>query len=192
LRRRDAVLGGLTAAATIAAGPRALARQSSPPALPEGDLEIVERALKLEERLAASYAMAARGELLEEEVREAAELFAAQEREHADALRAALVDLGGAVPELPATSRIDDLGEIGSQRALLELLAGLEREAIAFYDEAATRLTAPDLLKTGAQIVGSEAQHLAVLRQQLGQEPVPVVFGAGAPDEPERSSPEDG
>jgi rubrerythrin len=189
-RRRDAVLGGLVAASAVAAAPRWLARPPSALALPADDSVVLERGVELEQTLAIAYRSAAAGELLDEEVRQAAELFADQESEHADALAAALVDLGGTVPEPPGPDRIDGLGESDSQAALLELLAGLEREAIAFYGEAASRLRAPDLLTTCAQIVGSEAQHLTVLRQQLGEETVPPVFGLGTGAD--RSSPADG
>jgi rubrerythrin len=179
-RRRDTVLGGLVAATTVAAGPRALAQPSSALALPAGDVLVLERALELEQTLAVAYESAAGGELLEPEVREAAELFVDQEREHADALTAALVDLGGTASAPPSPEEIEGLVGLGSQADLLEFLAGLERDAIALYGAAATELTAPDLLKTAAQIVGNEAQHLVVLHQQLGEEAVPAVFGVGA------------
>ncbi len=178
-RRRDAVLGGLVAASAVAAGPRALAKAPSAPKLPADDILVLERALELEQTLAAAYGVAAGGELLDEEVREAAELFGDQEREHAEALVSALADLGGTAPPPPKPAEIEGLANLDSQAALLEFLAELEQEAIALYGEAATQLQAPDLLKTGAQIVGNEEQHLAVLRQQLGEEPVPSVFEDG-------------
>jgi rubrerythrin len=165
--------------AAAAAAPRALARQPSAPALPDEDVLVLERLLELERTLAVAYELAVARGVLDPEVQAAAELFAEQEREHAETLASALVDLGGPSPGPPQPDEIDGLSDLESQPAVLEFLAARERQAIALYGEAATRLTEPDLLRTGAQIVGNEAQHLVVLRQQLGEEPVPDVFPPG-------------
>jgi rubrerythrin len=178
-RRRDAVTGGLIMAATAVAAPRAAAWQATIPTLPGDDIPVLERLLRLELALAVAYESAAASDLLDSEVRPAAELFADQEREHAAVLMSALIDLDGKPPRPPTADEIDGLGRLDSQDALLEFLAGRESEAIALYAEAATLLEAPHLLKTGAQIVGNEAQHLAVLRQQLGKEAVPEAFAIG-------------
>jgi rubrerythrin len=173
-RRRDAVLGG--ASAFLAAGTTRLARPAGTLALADDDVPVLERALEVERRLVVSYEFAAQGDLLDSEVREATQLFAEQEREHAEALRSALIDLGVDPGPPPAAAEIEGLTDVDSQPAVLEFLVALEREAIAIYEAAAGELTAPDLLRTGAQIAANEAQHLVVLRQQLGEEAVPDVF----------------
>jgi len=173
-RRRDAVLGG--ASAFLAAGAVPLARAAGALALGAEEAPVLARALEVERRLVVSYEFASQGDLLESEVQAATLLFAQQEREHAEALRSALIDLGVDPGAPPAAVEIEGLPDLDSQPALLQFLIALEREAIAIYGEAATEIAAPDLLRTGAQIACNEAQHLVVLRQQLGEEAVPDVF----------------
>jgi rubrerythrin len=177
-RRREAVIGGVTLAAGVAA-PRALARPSTAFALPGDDAAILGRLLDIEQALAVAYEAAAASDVVDAEVQPALELFADQEREHAEALASALADLGRTPPGPPRSDEIDGVEELDSQSVMLEFFVAREREAIALYGEAATLLAAPDLLKTGAQIVGNETQHLVVLRQQLGEEPVSDVFPSG-------------
>jgi rubrerythrin len=184
-RRREAVLGG--ASAFLAAGAVPLARPAGTVALVDGDVAVLERALEVERRLVVSYEFAAQGDLLDSEVQEATQLFAEQEREHAEALRSALIDFGVDPGPPPAAAEIQGLVEVDSQPALLEFLVALEREAIAIYEAAARDLAAPDLLRTGAQIACNEAQHLVVLRQQLGQNAVPEVFEIEAAVDPPAS-----
>jgi hypothetical protein len=181
-RRRDAVIGGVVIAAT-AATPGAARGQPSGESLRGEDAAVLERLLALERTLAVAYEFAVSSGVLEAEVEAAAELFAGHEREHAEALASALSEIGGTPRRAPEPEEIEGLTELESQPALLEFLADREREAIALYEEAAMRLTAPDLLTTGAQILGGEAQHLVVLRQQLGEEPMPDTFWAEAAGE---------
>ena len=170
-------MGGMALAASVAA-PRALA-QSTAPALPDADAAILGRLLEIEQALAVAYEAAAASDIVDAEVEPALELFADQEREHAETLASALADLGGTPPGPPRPDEVNGLEKLLSQSAMLEFFVAREREAIALYGEAATLLAVPDLLKTGAQIVGNEAQHLVVLRQQLGEEPVSEVFTSG-------------
>jgi rubrerythrin len=181
-RRRDAVLGSALAATTLVAGSR-LAQPVSAQALADGDVPVLQRALRLEQTLAVAYEFVAESGELEPEVQEAALLFAGQEREHAEALTSALLDLGGTPERPPEPDLIEGLVALTSQPAMLEFLVELERDAVAVYGGAAMELTAPDLLKTGAQIVCNEAQHLVVLRQQLGEEAVPAAFETGTAED---------
>lgn len=143
------------------------------------DLQLVEAAIKLEQRAAVAYETIASGEYLEEEVRRAAELFARQEHDHVDALTAALEDLGGASPERPKVVDVEGLSALESQRGALDLAIRIEGELVRAYLEAAAGLESTALLRTAAQILGSDAQHLVVLRQQLGEDPVPDAFETG-------------
>jgi len=120
--------------------------------------------------------------VLEEEVARAAELFAGQERQHAEALIAAYEDLGEEPPKSPEPEQVDGLAGAENQEAALGFLLARTDEAIASLNDGAARFTAPDLVRTAAQIAGNEAQHRVVLRQQLGDEPVPDAFSTGEPE----------
>ena len=53
-------------------------------------------------------------------------------------------------------------------RAFLRYALALEEEAVAAYADALTSLRDPDLLQPLGSIMGSEGQHLVVLRAELG------------------------
>ena len=52
--------------------------------------------------------------------------------------------------------------------------------ALAAYYQAHQKLRGAKLLRTTARIMASEGQHLVVLRQALGRDPVPNAFETGA------------
>ena len=106
---------------------------------------------------------------------EAATLFLAHERRHVDALEQALVAMKAPVPR-PAPGRAD-LG--GTPRSMIRTALDHELQCIRAYQSAQADLKAPALLGTAGGVIANEAQHLAVLRQLLGQQPVPVAFVTG-------------
>lgn len=174
IQRAGFATAGL-ASAGILRPPRARASLTAS----ETSVALVESAIGLEQRVALAYEAIASLELLEDEVSRAAELFAQQEREHADALVAAVEDLGGAAPEPPAPSDVEGLLGLESQPEALELALRLENELVVAYLDAAEVTSDTALLRTFAQILGCEAQHEVVLRQQLGVDPVPEAFEEG-------------
>lgn len=148
----------------------------------DDDVATLERLIELEQRAAVAYrAMADEGDLLDEEVRVAVEEFARQEDEHAEALIAALEDRGGAAPDPPRPDDVEGLDDLDSQEDALQLAIDLESALVRAYGDAAETFAAFELLKTCAQILGAEGQHLVVARQQLGDDPVPEAFETGRP-----------
>ena len=59
---------------------------------------------------------------------------------------------------------------------MLGFAAELEKGAVSAYLGAIPILTDRDLAKVAASILGDEAMHWAVLRNALGQPPVPSAF----------------
>jgi rubrerythrin len=177
VREGLALGGGVLAAGSVAALVTAPAARSQ-----DEDVATLERLVELEQRAALAYREMAEGDLLEEEVRAAAELFADQEDEHVEALAAALADRGGRVPDPPAAADVEGLEDLSSQEEALELAIDLENALVRAYGEAAEAFEAPELIKTCAQILGSEGTHLVVARQQLGRDPVPEAFEEGESD----------
>ncbi len=104
--------------------------------------------------------------------------FLAQEQAHADRLRTAIAGVGG-TPVLPRRSY--DFGTPRQQRDLLRLLESTEQELIAAYVDALPRLVDPEMRSLTAAILANEAEHLTVVRQQLGTQAVPAAFVTGGP-----------
>lgn len=145
---------------------------TTPAPTPDGtaDAEELTALLAFEQRAVAFYAAAAgraegaRGATL-------ARLLQ-HERAHAAALRGALRARGARPPEPPAA------GHEGGD-PLAGALA-LEREAVAAYERALPRLHDPDLRVLAASILATEAEHLAVVRSELGRVPAPAAFVTGS------------
>jgi len=72
------------------------------------------------------------------------------------------------------------LGAARTAAGALALAVHLENRAIAAYLDALPRLTSPDLRGTAASMLTSDAEHLVVLRRELGEDPVPSAFAGGA------------
>jgi rubrerythrin len=160
-------------AATLAAAGRALAETGE-------EVELVERAAELERDAQVVYETIAEGDLLDEEVAAAAEAFAAQEREHVEALAAALEDLGGRKPPPPPKpADVEGLEDAESQSDALELAVDVENALLRAYGDVAEASSNPALLKTVTEIALNAAQHLVVLRQQLGEPALPEAFETG-------------
>ncbi|HEX3316875.1 MAG TPA: DUF4439 domain-containing protein [Solirubrobacteraceae bacterium] len=140
------------------------------------DVAILNQALMVELRAVAAY-QAAAGHLTGAP-RRTAQQFEAQEREHVDALSQAVTALGAT----PTTSR--DRFAVPDRRApaaVLRFTAGVEQIMIAQYLDLIPKLSSQNLRGTFASILTVEAQHLAVLREESGQEPVPDAFVRSRP-----------
>ena len=59
---------------------------------------------------------------------------------------------------------------------MLKFAASLERGAVSAYLGAVPLFGNRDLAQAAASILGDEAMHWAVLRQALGEAPVPAAF----------------
>ena len=108
-----------------------------------------------------TYATAGSSGLLGPRLEEVARRFRDQEQEHADALIAALRQLGGRPPPPPRPSQVAGLESLRTREQVLSFAVGLELKAVAAYYEA------------------QQGQHLVVLRQALGRDPLPSAFVTG-------------
>ena len=138
------------------------------------DRQIVAAAIDLEQRAAAAYDFAASNGGLQPALARVARHLRDQESEHADGLARALRGLGG---RRPAAPREPDPPPIG--RAFAAFAIALENRLIAAYYEAMPRLR-PGLRQPLGSIMASEGQHLVVLRQALGRDPLPNAFETGS------------
>ena len=137
----------------------------------DGDIEILNFALTLEFLEAAFYERALMDVQLSSEVKSLAELIAADEQEHVDALSATISDLGGKPVEAPTVEF-----PLKDEAGFLELAQTFEDTGVSAYNGAAPMIQSKDLLATAGGIVQVEARHAAAIRLQNGELPAPLAF----------------
>jgi rubrerythrin len=179
--RREALGRGLVLGGALvgAASAPALLGARTALAAADDDARILAAAIRLEQSAVVVYATAATSGLLGPRLEAVARRFRDQEQEHADALTAALRQIGGRPPLPPRPAQIAGLRALRTREQVLSFAVDLELEAVAAYYEAHQKLADPALLRTGAQIMANEGQHLVVLRQALGRQPLPDAFETG-------------
>jgi hypothetical protein len=140
--------------------------------LPE-DLKAVDAAIfngLLDAEHAAAAAYIAGIPLLSDHNQRAAKHFLVQEVAHITQL-SNLVSVAHGVPNGPRASY--DLGHPRNQTQVLELIHRAERLTIRAYLDAIPKLTPGPPRAAAASILANEAQHISVIRRNLGQDPVP-------------------
>jgi rubrerythrin len=138
------------------------------------DVAILNQALGVELRSVAAYTAAA--DRLSGKLKRTAQTFGAQERQHADALSSAVTQLG-ATPVSPHDRYA--LPPLPDDTAVLRFAMGIEQIAIAQYLDLIPKLSSQNLRGSFAAILTVEGEHLAVLREEAGQDPVPDAFLRG-------------
>ena len=142
-----------------------------------GDVRILNTALGAEQQAIAAYQVGAESGLLEKPVLSLAVQFQGQHKEHADILAKTIIKLGGK-PVAALQKYTFPTDKLKSQADVLRFAAGLEQGAVSAYLGAVPAFHNRDLAKAAASILGDEAMHWAILRQALGENPVPSAFVA--------------
>lgn len=171
LARSGLVLSG--AAVALLAGNESLAASAASSGA--GDVQILNTALGAELEAVAAYQVGAESKLLQAEVLKLALSFQGHHKEHADLLAKTVVKLGGR-PVEPRSKYAFPVEQLKSQADVLRFAAGLEQGAVSAYLGAVPLFGSRDLAKAAASILGDEAMHWAVLRQAVGEVPVPSAF----------------
>lgn len=161
-------------AIALLAGQEALAKTGKSG---ESDVRILNTALGAELEAIAAYQLGAESGLLEKPVLALAVSFQGHHKEHADVLAKTIAKLGG-----KAVSAKDKYSfpteALKTQADVLRFAATLEKGAVSAYLGAVPVFGNRDLAKAAASILGDEAMHWAVLRNALGEAPVPSAFVA--------------
>tara|TARA_R110002074_G_scaffold20338_2_gene64549 strand:- start:2 stop:604 length:603 start_codon:yes stop_codon:yes gene_type:complete len=160
------------AAVAMLAGCESAAAGSSASA---ADVSILNTALGAELEAIAAYQVGAESGLLQKPVLDLAVQFQGHHKEHADLLAKTVRSLGGRPVDAKKTYDFP-VDQLKSQNDVLGFAAGLEKGAVSAYLGAVPLFQNRDLAKAAASILGDEAMHWAVLRNALGQNPVPVAF----------------
>jgi len=161
------------AAVALLAGCDALARKADD-AKPD-DVGILNSALGSEYEAIAAYQVGAESGLMQKPVLALAVQFQGHHKAHADVLAGTIRELGGH-PVSPEAHYSFPIESLKNQADVLRFAANLEQGAVSAYLGAVPLFDRRELSRAAASILGDEAMHWAVLRQALGEDPVPAAF----------------
>jgi rubrerythrin len=170
-RSGSMVLSG--AAVALLAGKDALAAKAGGSTV--GDVQILNTAIGAELEAIAAYQLSAESGLLSKPVLDLAVTFQGHHKEHVALLSSTVEKLGGKAVIAKATYNFP-VDQLKSQLDVLKFAAQLEQGAVSAYLGAVPLFGNRDLAKAAASILGDEAMHWAVLRQAIGEAPVPSAF----------------
>jgi len=171
LGKSGLILSG--AAVALLAGQEALAAKGGEST--EADVRILNSALGAELEAVAAYQLGAESGLLQKPVLDLAVTFQGHHKEHADVLAKTIAKLGGKAVTAKEKYKFP-VDSLKSQADVLRFAAMLEKGAVSAYLGAVPLFGNRDLSKAAASIRGDEAMHWAVLRNALGEAPVPSAF----------------
>jgi len=171
LSRSGLLLSG--AAVALLAGEDALAAKGEKST--DEDVRILNTALGAELEAIAAYQLGAESGLLQKPVLDLAVTFQGHHKEHADILAKTIGKLGGKAVTAQAKYTFPT-ENLKSQADVLRFAAALEKGAVSAYLGAVPLFGNRELAKAAASILGDEAMHWAVLRNALGEAPVPSAF----------------
>jgi rubrerythrin len=171
LGQSNLVLSG--AAVALLAGKHALAATAGEATA--ADARILNTALGAELEAIAAYQLGAESKLLQKPTLELALTFQGHHKEHADLLAKTVEKLGGKPVQAKADYHFP-VAQLKTQADVLRFAAKLEQGAVSAYLGAVPLFGNRDLAKAAASILGDEAMHWAILRQALGEVPVPSAY----------------
>ncbi len=174
LLARSGQLALSATAIALLAGNEALAAQGK---AGSGDVTILNTALGAEQEAIAAYQVGAESGLLQKPVLDLAVTFQGHHKAHASLLASTIKKLGGTPGEAKKTADYHfPTDKLKSQTDVLRFAAELEKGAVSAYLGAIPLFKNRDLAKAAGSILGDEAMHWAVLRQALGDAPVPEAY----------------
>jgi rubrerythrin len=177
LTRSGAAVLSAAAIALLAGSEGLAAGQKKKSGFATSDASILNTALGAEFEAVAAYQVGAESGLLQKPVLDLAVQFQGQHQAHADLLAKTVKTLGGRPAEPRKTADYKfPVEQLKTQVDVLRFAAGLEQGAVSAYLGAVPLFGNRDLAKAAASILGDEAMHWAILRQVLGDNPVPEAF----------------
>jgi rubrerythrin len=160
-------------AVALLAGRDALAKPATKAA--EADVGILNAALGAELEAIAAYQVGAESGLLQKPVLDLAVRFQGHHKAHAEVLAATIKKLGGDAVSAKAKYTFPT-ETLKTQADVLRFAAGLEKGAVSAYLGAIPKFADRELSRAAGSILGDEAMHWAILRNAVGEDPVPSAF----------------
>ncbi|MBV9467121.1 MAG: ferritin-like domain-containing protein [Solirubrobacterales bacterium] len=148
--------------------------RAAPPSVRHQDVEVLGALLDLEREAVAAYTASI--PLLPGPAVKAGMQFLAHELAHGGELAGLIKDAGGK-PLPPAPSYA--LGSPAGAAQVLELLQAIEQKQIAAYLQALPQVSPGPVRAALAAILANDAQHLSIVRGQLGHTPAPAALVNG-------------
>jgi rubrerythrin len=148
----------------------------------ENDVKIMNVALGLEHQAIAAYQAGAETKLLSDPTLKVAVKFQDHHKQHRDALAKTVKAYGGKPVDAQAKYDVAGLAaangvkQLAGEKDIVQLAMKLEAGATSAYLGAIPGLKTVDVIKAAIAIMADEAQHTAVLRAALGEDPVPSAF----------------
>lgn len=143
------------------------------------DIDILNTALGAEQEAIAAYQVGAESHLLKKPALDLAVTFQGHHKAHADLLASTIKKLGGTpVTAKKAAEYHFPTDKLKTDKDVLRFAADLEKGAVSAYLGAIPLFGNRDLAKAAGSILGDEAMHWAMLRNALGETPVPEAFMA--------------
>lgn len=139
------------------------------------DVVILNAALGSELEAIAAYQVGAGSGLLTPAIKTVALQFQGHHKAHADLLAATVRKLGGHAVQAKPTYDFP-VASLKNEADVLRFAAKLESGAVSAYLGAVPAFDNRDLSRAAASILGDEAMHWAILRNVLGENPVPAAF----------------
>lgn len=138
------------------------------------DIDLLNHLLELEHITVAAYTAGI--PLLAPAGRMAGQRFLTQELSHAGEVSGLVRQAGGVAVKAREGY---DLGHPRNGDDVLRLLHELERSQIAAYLQAIPKISLASTRAALASVMANDAQHISVLRSQLGRQPVPSALVTG-------------
>jgi ferritin-like protein len=179
--RRQLLIG-----ASLVGSIAALVGQAAPAwaALSSPSILAMQAAVRLEQTLAVAYGSLSARRTLDAETRDLFALLADHEHQHAAALLALAEYLGGAPPPVPTLAQTElalpGISGVRDRASALTFAEGVENaELYGFYT---TEQTLQDikLVELSAAVMCGDAQHLVLIAQARGEDPIPSAFVSGS------------
>jgi rubrerythrin len=145
------------------------------PGATEDDVKILNSALGSELEAIAAYQVGAESGLLQKPVLDLAVTFQSHHKAHAQVLASTIQKLGGKPVEAKAKYAFP-VETLKTQADVLRFAGSLEKGAVSAYLGAVPLFADRELAKAAASILGDEAMHWAILRNAIGEQPVPGAF----------------
>lgn len=136
-------------------------------------------ALRVEQTAVVSYEAIANSGRLSGRMTTLMRAFLDDDSQHAEQLVTALEAMGVKPPIPPRRAAIPGLARVRNDIDAADFAIEVESRAVGAYSEAVAHLSDPNLLRTVAGAMGTDGQHLVVLRQMAHRNPVPHAFERG-------------
>jgi rubrerythrin len=141
------------------------------------DVTVLNTALGLEYQAIAAYQLGAESGLLQKPVLDLAVQFQGDHKKHAEVLASTITKLGGTPVKAQRTADYGfPVASLRTQADVLRFAADYEKGAASAYLGAVPVFRDRELARAAASILGDETMHWAVLRNALGENPVPSAF----------------